>query len=150
MTQTTTAIDAQNVAVWLDNINGTPVDISGSSNQVQIAWTQKFGETYTFKSKYPIRRAAGPDVTITMQVLYSTGANEAMRTLIAWAYGVSPDAARTLAVYAPTKDVGSDKFSGEFLLSEHTIPLTAGDGTPVLVSMTLVLTGQFTQTVAST
>lgn len=152
MAGSTTTINACDASVWLDNASGTATDISGSSNEFTMTLPRVEGNTRVFGSKWPIRKVCGKDCTIDLTVVYSTAADEGLDLLRDWYYATdgSSEEARTVAVYLPDKNVGSDYYSGEFLLTNLSIPATAGEGAPIMVSATLMVTGAQTHSTAAT
>jgi len=51
MALTTTAINACDVAIWLDDDSAAPQDISGSSNEIDLNFDNKIGEVFAFGSQ---------------------------------------------------------------------------------------------------
>lgn len=150
MAQTTTEINACDVSIWLDNAAGTLKDISGSSNQVSITLTLTSGATRTFASKWPRRKVCPKDAKIALSIVYSTTTDEGFDILKNWFFASDPGA-RTLKIYLPDKNVGSDTFSGEFVIDgDISIPLQAGTADPIVVSCTLAVSGEFSHSVAAT
>lgn len=142
MAQTTTDINACDAGVWLDNAAGTLTDISGSSNQVNITLTLTSGMTRTFASKWPRRKVCPKDAKVALQIVYSTAADEGADLLKDWFFASDPGA-RTLKIYLPDKNVGSDVFSGEFVIDgDISIPVTAGSADPIVISVTLAVSGE--------
>jgi len=150
MAQTTTSINACDVAIFLDNASGTATDISGSSNKVTLAPTQEIGEARTFQNDWKIRKACGRDLAFSITVIYTTTADEGLDILRDWFFGAASKTARTLAIYAPDKNVGSDHYSAEVLWESGEIPLDATDPGPILCEFTLLPTGAVSHTAAST
>ena len=149
MALTTTHRNACDVAVWLDNAAGVLKDISGSSNSVTLALSQNIGETRVFGSRWVMRKVCGKDCKITLVIVYSTAADEGADILQNW-YNATDPGARTLKVYFPNKNVGSDVYSGEFMLESYEFPATAGEGAPMLVTANLLIDGEMTYSVAAT
>lgn len=141
MTQTTTAVNACDVGLWLDNASGTPIDIGGSSNECSLKLSQNIGEIPTFGTDWPRRKACGRDCKASLKVIYSTATDEALDLLKDWFFGANHKNARTLTVYIPDKNVGSDVYQGEFVLESLDVPVQAGDGKPILVSAELSVDG---------
>lgn len=149
MAQTTTHINACDASVWLDNASGTLTDISGSANSVGISFTREVGELRTFQSKWPVRTGCGKDVEISLRVVYSTAADEGKDILLDWFFESAP-AARTFDCYVPTKNVGSDYFSGEVVLGDVNFDADPTEPSPIAVEATLHATGEFTRSTAAT
>lgn len=149
MAQTTTHVNACDVSVWLDNSGGTLTDISGSSNSLTMDGSLEVGELRTFQSKWPVRTECGKDMEIGLTVIYSTASDEAMDILKNWFFASSPGA-RSFAAYIPTKNVGSDHFSGEVRLGSFSFSADPTEPGPIAVSVTLLPDGEFSHTTAST
>ena len=149
MPPTTTAIVATNAKVWIDNAAGTPVDVSGSSNRIEISPENGIAEFRAFGQTWRQRRVTGKDVSMSFNVIYTTASDEAVDVLKTWFFGGS-DAARTVSVYLPDKNVGSDHFYGEFVLASLSIPLDAEADEVVRVSCDLRADGQVYVTAATT
>lgn len=138
MGQTTTAINACNVIVDLDNAAGVPVDISGSSNTASLGLTRQVGSANTFDGDYPIRIECKKDGSLALSVIYTRVATEALTLLRDW---FDAGGRRTVAIYPAGKDTGEDYFSAEWRIEGLEIPLDASDANPVVVSATLVPDG---------
>lgn len=141
MTQTTTAINACDAGIWLDNISGVLKDISGSSNSVTIGLSQTLGAFRNFSSKWPKRLECPKDATFRLVITYSTAADEAIDILQNWFFAASPGA-RTLKIYLPDKNIGSDVYSAEVRLDSLDIPATAGEAAPITVTANLLPDGE--------
>jgi len=149
MTQTTTYVNACDASVWLDNSAGTITDISGSSNNVTMEFIQVIGELSTYQQKWPVRLSCRKDATFTLNAVYSTTADEAVDILNDWFFATSPGL-KTFTVYVPTKNVGSDKYSGEVVLESLSIPVSADEASPIPVTAVLRPSGAWTRTVNAT
>ena len=149
MVATTTPISACDVSLWLDDLSGSLTDISGSSNQLDMNFTQNIGEVMVFQSRWPTRQECGKDAAITIQVIYSTAADEGFDLLKKWYFATSPGA-RTFNAFIPDKNVGSDKYSGEVRLAGFNFTASREEAGPVIVSMELLPDGEFCHTTAST
>lgn len=147
--RTTTAVNACDCGLWLDNAAGTPVDIGGSSNQVRTNLDHEIGKFSVFANEWPGRLECGKDATLTLQIIYSTTTDEGWDVLKTW-YFSTPPGSRTLSLYIPDKNVGSDKFSGEMKLSALNWTASRGEPGPILVTATLLPDGDFEHTVAAT
>lgn len=149
MAKTTTAVNACNAAMALDSAAGAATSITGSSNKVSIALTQELGEYVVFQDKWKSRLECSKDVTYTLQVVYSTTADEGFDLLRDWFYTASPGA-RTLTVYIPDKNVGSDRYQGEVRLASLTWDTDRGEAGPILATAELVADGTQTHSMAAT
>ena len=149
MTQTSTHRNGCDAAIWLDNAAGTPTDISGSTNAYNLDFKVNIGATPTFGTQWPRRLMCGRDASFSVTVLFTTAADEGYDLLKDWFFG-NVTAARTLTFYLPDKNVGSDKYSGEVVLETLSIPVTAGEGAPILVSATFLPDGAWTMVTNAT
>lgn len=149
MAQTTTYVNACDASIWLDNSSGTLTDISGSSNTISMEFIQVIGELSTFQQKWPVRLSCRKDATFNLGVVYSTASDEGKDILNDWYFATTPGL-RTLTVYLPTKNVGSDKYSGEVVLESLSIPATADDASPIPVTAVLRPSGEFTRVTNAT
>lgn len=149
MAQTTSAISACNAALWLDDDSDTPIDISGSSNSVDMSFEQNIGEFTTFGSKWPVRQECGKDVSLTLNLVYSTAADEAFDVIKNWFFSENPGR-RTISVYLPDKNVGSDHFTGEVRIGSFNWTASRDEAGPIMVTVELMSDGEFTHTTATT
>ena len=149
MTDSTTIINACDASIWVDNGSGVLTDISGTSNAVTIALSNKVGDAPVFGSHWPRRKMCGKDCQIDLSILYSTAADEALDILRDWILSNST-APRSFAVYLPNKNVASDKYYGEFVLESLNIPATAGEGKPIEAKAKLLIDAALTHTNVAT
>lgn len=147
--RTTTAINACDVGLWLDNAGGTLVDIGGSSNQVRTNLYHDIGKFNVFSNEWPGRLECGKDATVTLQIIYSSTVDEGWDVVKTWFF-TNPPGARTLSIYIPDKNVGSDHFSAEMMLSALNWTSSRGEAGPILVTATLLPDGDVSHTVAAT
>lgn len=147
--QTTTGANACNAQIWLDDASSTARNLSGQTSVMTPSFTQPNGEFFTFGAKWPKNLQCPLKGTIAVQSVYTTASNEAREIIFDWFFNHS-GTNRSLAIYTPTKDVGCDKFSGEFKLTDFTFTGTAGEPGPMMVSYTLVPDGAVTWSVAGT
>ena len=148
MTQTTTAIDSCAVEVWLDTVGGVLTNISGSSTEIVPHFTQTLGDYHPRASNWPSRLDGGKDAGVRLNVVYSTTDAEGWDILKDWWFAASPGA-RTLTWYAPSNEVGADKFSGEFRIRDLRWTHSASPAGPVVVTADLVPDGAVAQTTVS-
>lgn len=149
MTVTQNPIVATNCVIKLDDASGTPVDISGSLNKVEIAYTAGVATYRPFGTQWPRRQVVGKDATISVTAVYSSPSDEAAPLIQAWALAGN-DAARTLDIYAPDSTAGSFRYIGEFVLASTNIPLDSEADDVVRVTFECQVHGEFVlATVAS-
>ena len=149
MPLTTSAQSWCDASVWLDDATGTPRNISGSTNQVSLDLDHPLGEVYAFGTVWPTRIECGKDATINLDVLYTMTANEGKDILLAWFFATTPGN-RTFTFYAPSKNVGSDKFECEAKIESLSLSGQAGSSDPCMVSAVLRPSGEMTHTDTTT
>lgn len=146
MAQTTTSVNACNAVISLDNASGVLTGISGSSNQAGIGVAVETAETKTFEGQWAIKKACKTAATVSLQVLYSTTADEGLDILRDWVF-TSPTAARSIQIDVPDGSVGSDRYSGEMVIESFDVPLTADDAGVILCTASLSNDGAFSHAV---
>lgn len=149
MAQTTTHVNACDASIWLDNSAGTLKDISGSSNSITMNFTREVGELRTFQVKWPVRLGCGKDATFTLRAVYSTATDEAMDILKNWYFAGDPGS-RSLHVYIPDKNVGSDHYYGEVTIASFNFNADPTEPGPIAVEAELLPDGAWALTTAST
>jgi len=149
MAQTTTMVNACDVSVWLDNAAGTLKDVSGSSNVLGMKFDMDIGEFKAFQSRWKARVECGKDAEFKLTAVYSETTDEALSILKNWFFAAAPGA-RSLKIYIPDKNVGSDLYSCEVRLKDLEIPADASKADPIMVSATLVPDGAVTLTTNAT
>jgi len=132
MAQTTTAVNACDVEIALDNDGGVLTDISGSTNRISLDFAVNRGEANTFEGDYPISKTCGKTCSGTMTVLWSTTGDEGWDLVKGW-YHVYNGASRTLRIDVPSNAGGNDRIQGEFLLEGYSFELASGEAGPILV-----------------
>lgn len=149
MAQTTTAVSACDVSLWLGDDSGTAVDISGSSNEIDMSFEQNIGEFVTFGSRWPVRQECGKDASFSIQVVYSTAADEAFDLIKNWYFSNTPGR-RLLEVYIPDKNVGSDYYNGDVRIASFNWTASRGEASPIMVSLELLPDGEFSHSTSGT
>lgn len=145
MPATTTAVNACDVVIKLDNGAGVPVDISGSSNNVKFELTNDTGSQTVFGSDWKITLCCKGEAAITLEVLYTTAHTEARAMLMDWWFNHKCDQ-RTLAVYVPDDSAGSDIYTVEVIQEKMSLPLSSSDAAPILMSCSLKNAGPIVPT----
>ena len=144
MPATTTAVNACDAVIRLQNPGG-PANISGSSNEVNIDLLNALGMVYVFGNKYPIRRECKKDAAVNMKIIYTQEDQEALTILRDWYYVTG--GSKVFQVDVPDDAVGGDRYEFELYLEKASIPLKTDDAAPILVSLDMKPTGEFTCTV---
>jgi hypothetical protein len=150
MAQTTTAINACDVSVWLDNAAGVLTDISGSSNKLDMNFDHEIGEYRAFQGKWPGRLCCGKDAAFTLDVIYSSTATEGLALLRDWYFTAGAACKRTMHVYIPTKNVGADYYAMEVVLKNLKFAADRGVPGPIMVSAQLLPSGDVTLSTVAT
>lgn len=149
MTASTTIVNACDISLWLDDADGDLHDISGETNKCKLSMKKNTGAKRVFGSRGPRRMSCGDDWQIDLTILYSTAADEALDILRDWAIS-GVDTARTASLYVPDKNVGSDYYTGEWILDSFDINLDAEDAGPVEVTATLMIDGDISHSNVAT
>ena len=131
MTQTTSAFNACDASIWLDDATGTLRDISGSSNNTEVNFDHDVEAFVTYQSKWPKRLECGKDAQFTLHVIFSEDANEGHDILKDWFFAAAPGA-RSLSIYLPDKNVGSDHFSCEARIKSYNFSADRGTAAPIM------------------
>jgi hypothetical protein len=147
--KTSTPINACDVAIVLADDSGSDQDISGSSNEVEISLEQTLGEYNVFGDRWAGRMACGKNGSVSMQVVYTSAADEAFDLLKQWYFATTPGT-RALSIYIPDKNVGSDHFSGNFHLASLSWTSSRGEAGPIMVSAELQPDGEISHSTSST
>ena len=150
MAQTTTHANACDIEVLLDNDAGTPVSISGSSNRAGFTLNREVGELRTFQTEWPVRTSCGKSLEVTLGIIYTTASDEGKDVIFDWYFGGNAGQSRTVTLYVPTKNVGSDKISGEFVLGPVSWDGDVSEPGPMSVEVTLMSDGEITRSTAAT
>lgn len=149
MPLTTTPVNACDVEIWLDNLAGTAMNISGSANTCNITLSQNIEVLRSFGSRWPARMQCGRDAEIALTIIYSETTDEGMDILKNWYFAAVPGN-RTVTIYIPDKNVGADRFQFEAVLSELSWNMEAGEAGPIAVNATLAPNGEFTHSISAT
>jgi hypothetical protein len=142
MPQTTSQVNACDVVIKLDDVNGELDDISGSSNECSMDLTNDLGVLTTFGVRFPVRQECKSDATINLKIIYSMDETEALSILRGWYFTTRGH--RTIQIDVPDGDVGGDRYTFECFLESLGIPLKSDDPNPILVEAVLKPTGTFT------
>jgi len=139
MALTTTAWNACDAVVQLDNSSGNLIDISGSSNSVEIDFKNDIGDYKVFGTKWKGRLACGKDATIKIKIVASKSAAEAMKASLDWFFNTSNS--RSIRIQAPDATSGSDQYDAEVVLESFSIPMPADNASPVMCELNLLPNG---------
>lgn len=149
MATTTTAVNACDAAIWLDNASATATDISGSTNSVAMNFDHQIGEYRVFQDKWPQRLECGKDASFTLNVVYDSTATTAFGLLRDWFFATTPGL-RTLSVYIPDKEAGSDYYYGEMRIANLNWTADPSEPGAIAVTAELLPSGEVTLDTAGT
>src|SRR5512147_2991018 len=90
-------------------------DVSGMSNKVEISFTRDIGEYSVFGDIYKYRLDCKQDGSISVTVLATRDVNGAYHIIKDW---WTTRGFRWFSADMPNNNVGSDRYSGYFMLSE--------------------------------
>jgi len=148
MPQTTTAINACVARVYLDNAAGTLTDISGSSAKVTMNLTIEEGNVRTLEGVWPLRRTCKKDAAISIDVVYTTTADEGFDLLRDWFFNAATyNTARSIRLDLPDSSAGSDRYQGEVLLTNLTWDTDAAAAQPIVATANLLPANDLTHSV---
>jgi len=143
MPQTTTAASARSCAIRIDDENGAPVDVSGSTNQWGLDLDNQTGQMWTFSGDWPITRDGKKNASLTIRAVYTTTNNEASDLFLDW---FNNQGQRTVTIDYPDSSVGSNRLTGDFALDDFSQQGEAQNGEPMTVEVTLLPTNELTLT----
>ena len=145
MAQTTTAVNACNAVIKIDKANMAAIDVSGSANAVQLRFTNRYNQWKHYDSDKQTRVLIGQEIQADITVLYSTADDEGLDILRSWCLGtLSGTDARTLTVYIPDDDEGSDYYQAEMVPINWGTGLDADGAGPIEVSVSFRSTDGYT------
>lgn len=131
-------------AIVIDDLALSPTDVSGSANMASVRATKNVGTYWKAYQDHPTRYVLYEDATVDLTVLYSSSTSDAFGILREWAdQSVTDSAARTVNVRMIESGTYQHNFYGEMILTSFEFTLTAGEGGPVLVSVSLQSSGEF-------
>lgn len=136
MPQTTSAKNACDASIWIDGTAGTLVDVSGSSNTINMNFAEQVGAVRNFGTRWEILLTCGLSATFAFTAVYSMTANEAKDILLDWFFN-HPGTNKTIKVYLPDKNVGSDVYTAEVKLITMPIVVQAATAEPMVISCEL-------------
>lgn len=144
MAQTTDAVNACNVVLSVDDSTGTPVDISGSSNQANLDFSLQTAETFTFDGDYAIKKSCKKTAGLSINAVYTLNDAEASNILEDW-YHNSSSTSRTVTLDVPDGAGGSFRYAGEFIIESYSLPVSAEDAGAIILGFSLSNDGAVTR-----
>lgn len=138
--QTSTAKNACAVVVYIEGEDGVLVDVSGSMNGFEIAFSQDLGEFSVFGGAWKQRLTCKKDARATLKIVYTTATREAWKLFKDW-WQNTPSDKRTIRLMVPTEEIGADDFIGDWVISDWTLPVDAGTAAPIMIGGNLIQSG---------
>lgn len=136
MPHTSTAFNFCNATVRLQDENGLDVDVSGSSNEVNIDFDNDLGDFKPFGERWKGRLECGSDASIKLKILTTTGANEAYYIWKRWFFGNRGP--RRIKIYFPDANTGSDIYQADVkLASANGLGGAADEAKPGMITLDL-------------
>lgn len=130
---TSTAINACDATVELEDEFGDMVDISGASNEISMEFSRALADFRTFGSSWRKRMACGRDAAFGLKFVYSQDSAEAKRMIQKWFFQY-PNAQRELRVYLPNKTDGADTYIAKVLIENFSFTPSADEAGPIMAS----------------
>lgn len=147
MTQTITAHNACGAVIEIDDADGDPVNVSGSSNKASLSVSQEFGEGVTFEGEWNLTVTCKKNGSLEISALWTDDPEEARSLLEDWWIAGGN---RVVSVYPAGKVAGKRYYTGNYKLGEYSVPIDAGDANIMVVSATLQPDGEITFSTVST
>jgi len=144
--QTTASRSACDVVVSLEYLGGGGAlyDISGSTNQVTLNFSNEIATYRRTNSDYPVRYMLNKDLTVSLTVLYSEESDEGLYVLRTWATSdITFTESRTVRIDIPDSNTNSYRYQFDALASQFNIPASSGEAGPILVTATLESSGAY-------
>ena len=147
MATTTTATNACSAVVSVDSGAGVLTNVSGSSASASMTLNTELGEYKVFGDQWKYRLACAQDSEVSIDVIYTTTADEGFDILRDWWFDATGYAtARTVRIDMPDSTAGSDRYTAEMLLESLSWDMPAGEAGPVMVSAALKPNGNMDHT----
>lgn len=138
MAQTTTHINGCNAVVEVDDADGDPINISGSSNQANLEFTKQIGKGVTFEGDWNLVLECKKDAALSLRALYTKNASEARAMIEEW---YENGGNRVVSVYPWGKINGARYYTGNWKLEKFDFPVDATDAAPSVLNASLVPDG---------
>jgi hypothetical protein len=138
-------LDSHNTVITLDDANGTPRNISGTSNKVDIGADINIGSYFTFADRYNHNLYGGVKLSGNLTILEAPDALGAHQILRDLSVQATTPIDRTLTVDTPNSATGGLRYTGEAKFSK--IDLTskeAGKGDPPMCQAAFEIDGALT------
>jgi len=142
MPASSTAVNGCDVVVKLEDESGQMIDISGSSNEISLDFSNDIGEFKPFGSRGRRRLMCGTDAKIALKAFYTQASLETTDLMKKWQF--RKRTRRAIQVFIPDDSVGSDMYEGYVLLSTFSVPSKSDDANPIMLSADLLPDGEIT------
>lgn len=141
MAQTVTAHNACGAVIEIDDADGDPVNVSGSSNKASLSLSKQFGKGVTFEGEWNFTLECKKDGSLEISAMWTDDATEARELLEDW---WESGGNRVVSIYPAGKITGKRYYTASYKLGELTIPIDATDANPIVLSATLQPDGEIT------
>lgn len=138
MAETSTAINACNARVYMDNAQGALVEVTGSANKAELNKSRETADYTVFGSDWKRRLQCKKDGSLDLTFIYTTAANEGIDLLQQW---FDAGGLRTWVIDENGGATGNDRHTGEFFLTELGIPHDSSEAGPIMVTASLLPDG---------
>lgn len=150
MAGTSTAVNACDVVIRMDDDTGNLKNISGSSNRFDAEFMQEIGEYNTFGDAWTRRLACRKDSNLSLQLVYTEASDEGYDILKQWYFAGAGAKKRTLQINIPDDTIGSDRYEAEVFIESFSMTGDASEASPILVDLQLVPDGAVTLSTVAT
>ncbi len=134
MPATSTAVNGCGWNIMMADEQGVLRDISGSSNEFSLDFSNELGEYKVFGVRAMNRLECGVDASLELTALYSRALFEAANLIKYWK---ELRGRRLFQISGPSNAPGNDRYTGYFLYEKINISVKADDAKPIPVKMTL-------------
>lgn len=135
----TTAANACDVFLFLDDGAGALTEITGNANTANLSLNTEVGGYSVFGYRWEKKLACGSSGELTIDIVYDEDADSGYDIVRDWYFGGDYATARSLRIQVP--DNAGEQFDFEVMLSSLELPLDRGEAGPIMVSVTLPIDG---------
>ncbi len=134
MPVTSTAVNACGVNIQLEDEMGLMADVSGSSNEANLDFSNTLGDYKVFGDRATYRLECGEDGSLELTVLFTRTQREAMDILNRWR---KLRGRRRCVINVPENEPGAGRYEAYYRWEKINIPLKADEAKPIMVKATL-------------
>ena len=142
MAASTTAVNACDCVIELENQSSSMVDISGSMNAVSLEFSKNIGSFKPFGSDYPVRLSCGKDMQGNLDIVWTSANQEGRDIAEQWFF--ETEDVRTLRISVPDASPGSRRYSGPVICESYPLSLESDNADPIMMSLPLQAAGEWT------